>query len=52
MLIGTAAAIGAGVGAGTGLAGSAIERGVDAEIPSFTEMEITLTKPISVNVNY
>ncbi|MBR6098368.1 hypothetical protein IKP85_01330 [bacterium] len=50
--IGTAAAIGAGVGAGTGLAGSAIERGVDAEIPSFTEMEITLTKPISVNVNY
>lgn len=50
--IGTAAAIGAGVGAGTGLAGSAIEQGVDAEIPSFTEMEITLTKPISVTISY
>lgn len=50
--IGTAAAIGAGVGAGTGLAGSAIEHGVDAEIPSFTEMEITLTRPISVTVSY
>ena len=50
--IGTAAAIGAGVGAGTGIAGAAIEHGVDAEIPSFTEMEITLTKPISVTVSY
>lgn len=50
--IGTAAAIGAGVGAGTGLAGATIERGVDAEIPSFTEMEIKLTKPISVTVSY
>lgn len=50
--IATAAAIGAGVGAGTGIAGAAIEQGVDAEIPSFTEMEIKLTKPISVTVNY
>ena len=50
--IGTAAAIGAGVGAGTGLAGSAIEQGVDAEIPSFTEMDITLTRPINVTISY
>lgn len=50
--IGTAAAIGAGVGAGTGLAGAAIEKGVDAEIPSFTEMELVLTKPVSVTINY
>ena len=50
--IGTAAAIGAGVGAGTGLAGATIERGVDAEIPSFTEMELVLTKSVSVTVNY
>jgi len=50
--LGVATAIGAGVGAGTGLAGSAIEQGVDAEIPSFTEMEITITKPISVTVSY
>lgn len=50
--LGTAAAIGAGVGAGTGIATSTIEKGVDAEIPSFTEMEIKLTKPVSVMVNY
>ncbi|MEE3348435.1 MAG: glycine zipper family protein [Candidatus Gastranaerophilaceae bacterium] len=50
--IGTATAIGAGVGAGTGLAASAIEQGVDAEIPSFTEMELVLTKSVSVTVSY
>ena len=50
--IGTAAAIGAGVGAGTGLAGSALEQGVDAEIPSFTEMEVVLTRPINVTISY
>jgi hypothetical protein len=50
--VGPAAAIGAGVGVGTGLAGAAIEQGVDAEIPSFTEMEIVLTRPVSVNVSY
>ena len=46
------AAIGAGVGAGAYAAGSAIEKGIDAEIPSFTEMEITLTRPLSVSVSY
>ena len=50
--IGTAAAIGAGVGAGGALIGSTAERGVDAEIPSFTEMEITVTSPFTVSVNY
>ena len=42
--VGASTAIGAGVGAGGALVGGAAERGVDAEIPSFTELEITLTK--------
>lgn len=50
--VGPAAAIGAGVGAGSALIGGTVEKGVDAEIPSFTEMEITLTKPFSVTVGY
>lgn len=50
--IGKATAIGAGVGAGTGLAGAAIEQGVDAEIPSFTELELVLTKSVNVTVSY
>lgn len=49
--IGASAAIGAGVGAGGALIGSTAERGVDAEIPSFTEIEITLTKSFSVTVS-
>ena len=36
----------------TGLAGSALEQGVDAEIPSFTEMEVVLTRPINVTISY
>lgn len=47
---GRAAAIGAGVGAGSSVIYSAAERGVDAEIPSFTELEITLTSPVSISV--
>lgn len=46
------AAIGAGVGAGSSAIYSTAERGVDAEIPSFTELEITLTQPLSVTVGY
>jgi hypothetical protein len=49
---GAGAAIGAGVGAGGSIIKSTAERGVDAEIPSFTEMELTLTKPIEISVNY
>ena len=50
--VGVSTAIGAGVGAGGALIGGVAERGVDAEIPSFTEMEITLTKPFSTTVSY
>ena len=46
------AAIGAGVGAGSSAIYSTAERGVDAEIPSFTEIEITLTQPLSVTVGF
>jgi len=46
------AAIGAGVGAGSSAVYSTAERGVDAEIPSFTEIEITLTQPLSVTVGF
>lgn len=50
--VGSSVAIGAGIGAGTSAIVSTAERGVDAEIPSFTELELTLTKPLSVSVNY
>lgn len=50
--VGASTAIGAGVGAGGALIGGTVERGVDAEIPSFTEMEIVLTKPFSTTVSY
>lgn len=46
--VGVSTAIGAGVGAGTSVVGSAIEKGVDAEIPVYTELELTLTKPFNV----
>ena len=49
---GRSAAIGAGIGAGSSLIKSTAERGVDAEIPSFTELELTLTQPINVSVSY
>lgn len=48
----TATAIGAGIGAGTAVIGGVAERGVDAEIPSFTEMEVTLDKSVRMTVNY
>ena len=46
------AAIGAGVGAGSSAIYSTAERGVDAEITSFTELEITLTQPLNVSVGF
>ena len=49
---GRSAAIGAGIGAGTSVIKSTAARGVDAEIPSFTELELTLTQPLNVSVNY
>ena len=50
--IGRHVAIGAGVGAGSSAIYSTAEKGVDAEIPSFTEIDITLTQPLSVSVGY
>lgn len=44
------AAIGAGIGAGSSVIYSTAEKGVDAEIPSFTEIELTLTSPLTVNI--
>ena len=49
--LGRAVAIGAGIGAGGSLATSTIERGVDAEIPSYTELEIELSKTLRVTVS-
>lgn len=46
------AAIGAGAGAGSSVIYSTAEKGVDAEIPSFTEMDLTLTQPFNVSVSY
>ena len=48
---GRSAAIGAGVGAGSSLIFSAAGKGVDAEIPSFTELELTLKSPLNVSVS-
>ena len=49
--IGRSVAIGAGVGAGASAISSVAEKGVDAEIPSFTEIELTLTSPLNVSVS-
>lgn len=49
--VGRSAAIGAGVGAGSSVIYSAAEMGVDAEITSYTEMELTLTKPFNVSIS-
>lgn len=48
---GKSAAIGAGIGAGSSLVYSAAEKGVDAEIPSFTELELSLTSPLNYTIN-
>lgn len=50
--LGAATAISAGVGAGAGALSNVAEMGVDAEIPSFTEMELTLTKSFTTSVSY
>ena len=49
--VGKGAAIGAGVGGGSSLVYSTAEKGVDAEIPSFTELEIVLTQPFNVSIS-
>lgn len=45
---GRSSAIGAATGAGAGLITAVAEAGVDAEIPIYTEIELKLTKPLSV----
>lgn len=50
--VGSSVAIGAGVGAGGALITSTAEQGVDAKIPTYTEMEITLQKPLNVILKY
>ncbi len=50
--IGRNVAIGAGVGAGSSVIYSTAEKGVDAEIPSYTELELTLTQPLNISVGY
>ena len=49
---GAATAIGAGIGAGSAIIGSAVEKGVDAEIPTYTELDITLSKPMNIVISY
>ncbi|MBE7706397.1 MAG: hypothetical protein E7Z91_04045 [Cyanobacteria bacterium SIG30] len=44
--------IGAGVGATTGLITVAAEKGVDAEIPAFTEIVLVLEKPLNITFTY
>ncbi len=48
--IGRSVAIGAGIGAGGAAVGSTIEKGVDAEIPSFTELELELSESLRITL--
>lgn len=50
--IGTGAAIGAGVAGGVSLIGNVAEKGVDAEIPSYTDLEVIVERDIQVVINY
>lgn len=50
--VGKSVAIGAAGGAATGMLSSGAEKGVDAEIPIYTELELALTKPLSVVLSY
>ena len=49
---GQAMAIGAATGAVGGAVKEGLEAGVDAEIPVYTELDLTLTKPLSVTFQY
>ena len=50
--IGKSAAIGAGVAGGISTISTVAEKGVDAEIPSYTELEIQVEQNVNVIVNY
>jgi len=49
---GAAIAIGAASGAGAGVIKSGVEAGVDAEIPIYTELDLTLSRALSVSFQY
>jgi len=49
--LGRSVAIGAGIGAGGAAIGSTVEKGVDAEIPSFTELELELSETLRVTLS-
>lgn len=50
--VGKSVAIGTAGGVATGVLSSGVEKGVDAEIPIYTELELELTKPLSVVLSY
>ncbi|MDD3237999.1 MAG: hypothetical protein PHV37_07885 [Candidatus Gastranaerophilales bacterium] len=50
--LGKAAALGAASGAGISLVSSVAEKGVDAEIPVYTDLELKLIKPLNVMLKY
>lgn len=49
---GTGAAIGAGVAGGMALVSNVAAKGVDAEIPSYTELEVKVEQNVNVIFNY
>jgi len=48
--LGRNVAIGAGIGAGGAAIGAVAERGIDAEIPSFTELELVLSESLRITL--
>lgn len=50
--VGSGAAIGAGISGGVSLVSSVAAKGVDAEIPSYTELEVVVEENINVIFNY
>ena len=50
--IGRDIAIGAGLAGGVSLATQALQTGVDAEIPSYTDLSVVLTDNVNVVINY
>ena len=46
------AIIGAGISGGGTLIANVVEKGVDAEIPAYTDLEVKLASPLDVVVNY
>ena len=49
--LGKATAIGAGAGAAWGAGAAVFEKGTDAEIPTYTELVLTLTAPLNVVIS-